>query len=126
MVEKLNGDEQFSGRLGSCLIEILDRLESEKKPELAAKCFTAYARGEISFQEFLHVLFALERVPSFDIDKLVMFSKASIDESLKMDESILLAFVNAGLGRNNGGFNGGAIIPTSLCKTFIKVCVCEA
>ncbi|WP_263597333.1 hypothetical protein [Pseudomonas fluorescens] len=36
-----------------------------------------------------------------------------------MDESLLLAFVNAGLGMNNGGFDGGAILPTKLCQLFL-------
>lgn len=121
MVEKLNDDDKFSGRAGAALIEILDRMESEKKPELAAKFFAAYARNEISFEELRRILVALERLPSFDIVKLEEFSKAEIEESLKMDESLLLAFVNAGLGKNNGGFDGGAIIPTSLCKLFVKV-----
>lgn len=123
MVEKLNEDDKFSGRAGAAVIEILDRMESEKKPELAAKCFAAYARHEISFEELRRILFALEQVPSFDIEKLERFSKVTIEESLKMDESILLAFVNAGLGKNNGGWDGGAIIPTSLCQIFVRVCI---
>lgn len=121
MVKKLNEDDKFFGRAGAALIEILDRMESEKKPEYAAKFFAAYARNEISFEELRRILVALERVPSFDIVKLEKFSKATIEETLEMDESLLLAFVNAGLGKNNGGFDGGAIVPTSLCKTFIKV-----
>jgi hypothetical protein len=117
MVEKLNEDGKFSGRVGASVIEILDRMESEKKPELAAKCFAAFAKGNISFEELQRILFALERVPHFYIDKLEKFS---IEESIKMDEFILLAFVNAGLGKNNGGMDGGAILPTKLCKLFIQ------
>lgn len=37
MVDKLNEDDKFSGRAGVAVIEILDRMESQKKPELAAK-----------------------------------------------------------------------------------------
>lgn len=121
MVEKLNEDDKFAGRAGAALIEILDRMESEKKPEFAANFFAAYARNEISFEELRRILVALERLPSFDIEKLESFSKAAIEESIKMDESLLLAFVNAGLGKNNGGLDGGAIIPTSLCKLFVKI-----
>lgn len=121
MVDRLNEDEKFSGRAGAALIEILDRMESEKKPEFAAKFFAAYARDEISFEELRRVLVALERIPSFDIDKLEVFLTATIEELMEMDESLLLAFVNAGLGKNNGGFDGGVIIPTSLCKTFVEI-----
>jgi len=121
MLENLNENNKFSGRVGSVVIEILDRMESEKKPELAAKCFAAYAKEEISFEELRRILLAVERVPSFDIENLVAFSKAEIVDSAQMDESILLAFVNAGLGVNNGGMDGGAIIPTKLCHLFIKI-----
>jgi len=125
MVEKLNEDEKFAGRAGAALIEILDRMESEKKPELAAKCFAAYAKNEISFEELRRILLALERVPSFDIEKLGQFSRASGREPIEMDEALLLAFVNAGLGQNNGGLDGGAILPTKLCKKFVAIGLCS-
>jgi hypothetical protein len=121
LVERLNEDDKFAGKAGACIIEILDRMESERKPELAAKCFAAYAREEISFEELRRILFALERVPSFDVEKLGQFAKATIEDSVKTDESLLLAFVNAGLGKNNGGMDGGAVVPTALCKLFLRV-----
>lgn len=37
MVDKLNEDDKFSGKAGARIIEIIDRIESEDKPELAAK-----------------------------------------------------------------------------------------
>lgn len=121
MVERLNEDGKFSGRVGSALIEILDRMESEKKPELAARCFAAYAKKEISFEELRRILLALERVPSFDIEQLAAFSKAMPVDLAQMDEAMLLAYVNAGLGVNNGGFDGGLIVPTKLCQLFIEI-----
>ena len=121
MVKRLNEDGKFSGRIGSALIEILDRMESEKKPELAARCFAAYAKKEISFEELRRILLALERVPSFDIEQLAAFSKAMPVDLAQMDEAMLLAYVNAGLGVNNGGFDGGLIVPTKLCQLFIEI-----
>lgn len=126
MIDRLNEDDKFSGKLGTALIEILDRMESEIKPELSAKCFAAYAKDEISFTELRHMLHALERVPTFEVAALEEFSKADIEDSLKMEEPTLLAFVNAGLGQNNGGYDGGAIIPTKLCKLFVSSGVIKA
>ncbi|SNY99092.1 hypothetical protein [Halomonas sp. hl-4] len=120
MIDKLNENDKFAGKLGATLIEILDRMESEVKPELSARCFVAYAKGEISFTELRHMLHALERVPTFELAALEEFSKADINESLKMEEPTLLAFVNAGIGQNNGGLDGGAILPTKLCKLFVS------
>lgn len=120
MVDKLNEDDKFSGKAGARIIEIIDRMESKNKPELAAKFFKAFASAEINFSEFRRVLVALERIPAFDIPALAAFSMCDIYESARMEQSLLLAFVNAGLGQNNGGFDGGVIIPTELCKIFIK------
>ena len=120
MIDKLNKDDKFSGRAGATLIEVLDRMESEIKPELAAKCFIAYSKKDISFKQLRRMLFALERLPSFEIDSLKGFSKATSETSMKMDVATLLAFVNAGLGQNNGGMDGGAILPTELCKLFVN------
>jgi len=123
MLEQLSEDDKFAGRLGSTLIEMLDRMESDKKPELAAKCFVVFAKGEITYSELRRILWALERVPSFDIDKLADFSRTTFDDlkRMDMDEYVLNAFVNSGFGVNNGGFDGGVIVPTKLCKVYLKV-----
>ncbi|HBQ2880101.1 TPA: hypothetical protein L7V13_000654 [Klebsiella quasipneumoniae subsp. quasipneumoniae] len=120
MVDKLNEDYKFSGKAGAKIIEIIDRIESEDKPELAAKFFKAFASEEIDFSEFRRVLVALERIPAFDIPALAAFSMCDIYESVRMEQSLLLAFVNAGLGQNNGGLDGGAILPTELCEIFVR------
>ncbi|MEG9625242.1 hypothetical protein [Pseudomonas guariconensis] len=120
MLRKLGENDKFAGRVGEAIIEILDRMESAKKPELTAKCFAAFARKDITFEELSRILFALERIPSFDIGKIGQFSRAKIEDSVQMEESLLLAFVNAGLGVNNGGLDGGAILPTKLCQLFVK------
>ncbi|AKZ20101.1 hypothetical protein [Francisella tularensis] len=123
IVDELNSSDKFANKLGEALIEIIDKLESSKKPELVAKCFIAFASKKISYVELRHMLYALERIPSFNIDVLKKFSTASnsnFEPSRSIDESTLLTFVNAGLGQNNGGFDGGIILPTKLCKLFIS------
>lgn len=120
MVERLNEDDKFSGKAGEAVIEILDRMSSEKKPEYAAKFFAAYARREIEYKELRRILVALEQVPSFDIEELKKFSTSTVEKLVPMDEAVILAFVNAGLGKNNGGYGGGVILPTALCQTFVE------
>lgn len=120
MTERLNEDDKYAGKAGARLIEIIDRMESEEKPEMAAEFLKAFSRKEIDFNILRHLLVALERVPAFDIKELAYFSEADYQITRNMDEFLLLALVNAGLGQNNGGFDGGAIIPTKLCKIFVK------
>ncbi|MBP2858015.1 hypothetical protein J8657_10430 [Dickeya oryzae] len=38
-----------------------------------------------------------------------------------MNESLLLAFANADLGKNSGRYDDGTIIPTNLCKIFVRI-----
>ena len=117
MIKKLNADENFAGKTGTALIEILDRMESEIKPELAAKCFAVYAEGDLSFIELRRMLFALEKVPPFEIAKLETLSEGA---NMKMEQATVLSYVNAGLVMNNGGLDGGAFIPTELGALFIS------
>jgi len=120
MVDKLNEDDKFAGKTGTALIEILDRMESEAKPELAAKCFAAYANENITYNQLRHMLHAIERVPAFEINGLAEFSVTTIGTFEQFEQSTLLAYVNAGLGMNNGGLDGGAILPTDLCRLFVS------
>ena len=89
MVDKLNEDDKFAGRAGTALIEILERMESEAKPEITAKCFAAYANEVISYTQLRHMLHALERVPTFEISGIFDFSTAGISESLQMEQTTL-------------------------------------
>ncbi|MBX9448061.1 hypothetical protein [Dickeya chrysanthemi] len=121
MIDRLNENDKFAGKAGARLIEIIDRMESERKPEIAATFLKAFSREEIKFLELRRLLVALERIPTFDIDNLPQFSRSTFHETVNLDEAMLLAIVNAGLGKNNGGWDGGAIVPTQLCKTFVQV-----
>ena len=119
MLDKLNEDDKYAGKVGDAIIEIIDKVDSDIKPEIAAKFFIAYTKDLLSYNEFRHCIFSLEKVASFDIDKLPSFLE---DQNFaeKYGESVLLGFVNAGLGVNNGGLDGGWIIPTKLCKSFVE------
>jgi hypothetical protein len=119
MVDKLNEDDKYAGKMGSALIEILDRMESEKKPELAAKFFAAYANELVTFTQLRYMLYALERIPAFEIYGLVAFSKVSLDSSMDIEQSTLLSYVNAGLA-TSAGFVGDVTVPTDLCGVFVK------
>ncbi len=109
------------GKAGDRLIEIIDRMESENKPEIAAAFLKAFAFEHIDFITLRRLMVALERIPSFEIDELDTFSKYDENNHHQIsDEALLLSFVNAGLGKNNGGFEGGIILPTDLCAVFVR------
>ncbi|ASB76742.1 TPA: hypothetical protein ACG0AS_002931 [Enterobacter hormaechei subsp. hoffmannii] len=121
MANRLNENDKFAGKAGDRLIEIIDRMESENKPEIAAAFLKAFAFEHIDFITLRRLMVALERIPSFEIDELDTFSKYDENNHHQIsDEALLLSFVNAGLGKNNGGFEGGIILPTDLCAVFVR------
>lgn len=121
MANRLNENDKFAGKAGDRLIEIIDRMESENKPEIAAAFLKAFAFEYIDFITLRRLMVALERIPSFEIDELDTFSKYDENNHHQIsDEALLLSFVNAGLGKNNGGFGGGIILPTDLCAVFVR------
>lgn len=120
MADRLNEDDKFAGKAGARLIEIIDRMESENKPELAANFIKAFARKEVNFDTLRHLLFALERIPAFDIVELALFSSSNGVETRTNGDPLLVGFVGAGLGINNGAIDGGYIVPTQLCRSFVE------
>lgn len=121
MANRLNENDKFAGKAGDRLIEIIDRMESENKPEIAAAFLKAFAFEHIDFITLRRLMVALERIPSFEIDELDTFSKYDENNHHQIsDEALLLSFVNAGLGKNNGGLEGGIILPTDLCAVFVR------
>ncbi|ENO4081699.1 hypothetical protein ACBG60_004946 [Enterobacter hormaechei] len=123
MTERLNSDENFAGKAGERLIEIIDRLESENKPEIAAAFLKAFSCKRIDFITLRRLMVALERIPAFDIEELDTFSQYNGNNhpGTALDQALMLSFVNAGLAENNGGFGGGIILPTKLCAIFVKM-----
>jgi hypothetical protein len=43
LIEKLNEEDEFRNKVGERVIEILDRIDSQRKPEMVASVFKAYA-----------------------------------------------------------------------------------
>lgn len=119
MTERLNEDDKFAGKAGARLIEIIDRMESESKPEVAAEFLKAFAREEIDYNCLRRLLVALERLPSFDIKELGAFVANTPAQPVELDNAFLDSLVNAGLGKNNGAWKS-SIAPTELCRAFVR------
>ena len=121
LVDRLNENESYKNRVGDVIIEILDRVESEKKPDLIARVFIAFAKEEITFLELQRLVIAIERLPIFELQMVRELHDRSIEQLLLMDKASLTMLTMAGLARSDGGFDGGIEIPTELCKTFIRL-----
>jgi hypothetical protein len=96
-------------------------MESERKPDIAAKCFAAFARGQIDYTQLRRLLVSIERLPSFDIGVLRKYAESTLEQQGATDQGLLISLVNAGLAQNNGGWGGGTIVPTNLCNLFLEM-----
>ncbi|BEP70831.1 MULTISPECIES: hypothetical protein [unclassified Variovorax] len=121
MVDRLNTDESFRGRVGDVLIDLLNKMSVEKQPRMLAMAFRAYADAEITGLELRRLAVAIERFPSFELGSLRPFYEAEIPEKVKADKSFLLALSAAGLAMNNGGFDGGVSLPTPTFDLFMQL-----
>lgn len=58
--QKINEDKKIKRKVGESLVVILDRLDDFEKPELIAKCFSAYLGKKISYSEFRRLAIAID------------------------------------------------------------------
>ncbi|MGE0970492.1 hypothetical protein ACQFN5_20190 [Klebsiella sp. WOUb02] len=121
MIKKLNEDDKFAGRTGEHILDIIEKLDFEKKPEIAAKLFIAFAEKRLSYNEFRHAIIALEKIAAFDIDKLKDFSDSN-GKIKGLPQSVVLGFVNASLAFSPpADFGEPGYFPTELCKKFVTI-----
>jgi hypothetical protein len=76
MVSRLEADPGYGRRVGEHLTELLDRIDSYKKPKMITRVFRAYADRQIDGTILHRLCAAIERVPSFEIPALRPYSEA--------------------------------------------------
>ncbi|WP_343566346.1 hypothetical protein [Sphingobacterium sp.] len=52
-IEEINNSGEYQSSVGEMVMEILDRVESDGKPEMIGKLFAAFIKEDITFQEYL-------------------------------------------------------------------------
>ena len=129
MIEKLDQEEGFRQRVGERIIEILDRIDSHKKPEMVARAFRAFAQSKIDYDKFCSLTYAIQMLPLHAIKVVKNFQKKSLGSNhfvlSKPDQSefqIYNAFAIAGLAVMHPALDGALQYgPTALCSTFVSI-----
>lgn len=119
MVHRLEKEPEYANKVGERIIEILDRVDSYKKPKMVAMVFSAYARKEIDYEALCRLNGAIEKLNNYDMKYLRQFISASPDERSKMPDMVLNGFLMAGLAATTSSWGGLVYKPTSLCNIFI-------
>jgi hypothetical protein len=123
MVEKLERDPGYGRNVGEHLIEILEKIDSHRKPEMTARVFAAYVKGSIDIRTLHRLNNAIERLPFYEIDsvrKIQEMSKAE-DKTNASEATTYRALEGAGLMYAVTGFGGLVYRPSDLCHVFVDL-----
>jgi hypothetical protein len=120
MIEKLGADPDYDRKVGEHLIEILDRLETHKKPRMLARVLRAYGAGEIDATMFHQLVHAIEHLPVFAIPAVRKFSLTN-PPNLGAETAIQLYFGMAGLAVPQTSWDGTAYDPTPVAEAFLRL-----
>jgi hypothetical protein len=86
MIERLEEDPSFEGRVGDRVLSLLERLDSSDKATFVGRAFAAYCRGLIDSETLRRLSTAIERVPLSDLRKLKGFRETGDAESITRQE----------------------------------------
>lgn len=123
MLEQLESDPDYGRKVGEHLIEILDKVDSKRKPEMVGKVFTALALGQIDRRALQRLIEAIDRLPTAEINTVRRFLKSENNppERARLDEESLQALLNAGLATPLSAFSGLAYKPNQTCSLFVEL-----
>lgn len=105
-IEEINNSEKYQSKVGEMIFELLDRIESDGKPEIIGKLFAAVIEEKIDYNTFLKAAHVIKTVFYYDLLNLkeIYWEKylhGEVDDTLRIN----------GLVQNNldfaGQFNSG-------------------
>jgi hypothetical protein len=124
MVRKLESDPGYNRKVGQHLIELLERVDSYRKPAMIGRVFAAYAMGRIDLMSLQRLNTAIERLPTHEIDTVRRIADAVASNRAALgtiDSESTYAVINAGLAYIEGGFGGGGLETTKTCANFLEL-----
>ncbi len=124
MVRKLEADVAYGRRVGEHLIEVIDRIDSQRKPHMVAKVFSAYVEGKIDATTLHYLNHSIERIPFFLIGEVrfiieVLQSKGK--RPALFSPMAVLELERAGMVVNEGHWGGAGFTPTEIGEKFLHL-----
>ncbi len=122
MVRRLEADPAYGRKIGEHIIELLDRIESHRKPSMLGAAFAAFAARQID-ETMLHRLSAaIDRLPTIEIDTVRKFANSTLpQERQRIDPLSLQGLANAGLLTPGSAFGGTAYDLNRIGETFVTL-----
>jgi hypothetical protein len=99
MIDRLERDPNYNRRVGTHLVELLDRVDSHRKPVMLGYCFQAFMQRKIDILQLQRLTSAVERLPTLEIDAVRKFAESANNQPLRsqLHPESIQALVNAGL-----------------------------
>lgn len=120
LIARLESDKEYGRTVGENIIEILARLDDERKPRLVAKAFVAYAKGKVNGIELQRINYAIDRLLVLDIQHINEFVEMEQGKRYGWNPILAQQFQNAGLAYMAGGVSAGEVWPNEICYRFAK------
>lgn len=70
VIEEIENNSKYQERLGRVLLDLIDKMDYEVKPEVLANLWSAFLKEEISYVQFLKLSHILKTVFYFDLIQL--------------------------------------------------------
>ena len=121
MIDRLENDILFEQKVGEHILELLERIEGHRKPQMFARVFSAYASKKIDSTTLLRLNYAIERLPTSEIQHVRPFYNRSKETPFLADEYTSQALVTSGLPKINAGTGGVFHQNTELCNIFLDL-----
>jgi len=100
-INKINSSKKYQNSVGEQLFELLDKIESDGKPEILGKIFAAYIEEKIDYQTFLRTSHIIKNAFYYDL----VFLKQSYDgKYLNHDMNIIDSLIENELVQSNVDF----------------------
>lgn len=120
-IERLETDEKYNREVGIFLVEVLDRLDSHRKPAMLAKIFKSFAKKEISIDMFYRLSAVVERIALIDLPYIRLFHKGNYVDRANLDTVVEQSLINAGLTKHAQTLSGPSYTPNIVCDMFINL-----
>jgi hypothetical protein len=121
MAYRLESEESFRGKVGERIVELLDRADSVRKPEMLAKAFAAYARQSIDIEMLNRLHHTIQQLPHFEQKTVRRFHDATPEERTKMSVDSLQTLAAAGLARPLSAWDSIVYEPSDVCSVFVSL-----
>ena len=69
-IDEINNSKKYQSSVGEMIFELLERIESDGKPEIVGKMFAAVIKEKIDFIDYLRCTHIVKNIFYYDLEKL--------------------------------------------------------